>query len=476
MAVILPSVYKDGTATVNNGSTTVNGQNTLFINSVLPGDFFGSSQGVWVRIESVNANDSLTLSHPWPEASQTAAPYEIMLQTDNARMQETSRQLLETLSSGNNYSLGQLNGNVDQIPIFSAPGVFTLVSKNELLSGVNFDVIVNDMAGRAAFDNQNTGFTVLVIDIGDGRSAAYAKNSATPGDWSNPIYITGEQGESGPYTEITVGMVSTVPYGTPANVTATPVDEDTVALNFEIPAGMNGSGTGDMLKSVYDPQNKQADAFVRANHSGDVPDTVMLADPVDTTKRGRFDVGLVTAGQTRVFTMPDRDLVVSPAWEQIGSVIDLTGLGSVVWTNLAPFGMVRIRCVGISGSESSISARVSGDNGVSFFSGATDYAYGFIARTASSIAGATEVSSNSFPFTVGPTQGNRFDSEISFPSFNKSGAHAIRGDSYYYNNAGQSVRLLVDGFTNTGANNALQLISFPGAFTSGMAVLEGVRG
>lgn len=125
MAVILPSVYKDGTATVNNGATTVTGQNTLFMNSVLPGDFFGVHRGFAVRIASVDSNTSLTLANPWPGVSQTASAYEIMLQSDNARMQETSRQLLQTLSSGNAYSLAQLNGTPGDIPVFQSPGVFS---------------------------------------------------------------------------------------------------------------------------------------------------------------------------------------------------------------------------------------------------------------------------------------------------------------------------------------------------------------
>lgn len=37
-------------------------------------------------------------------------------------------------------------------------------------------------------------------------------------------------------------------------------------------------------------------------------DVFNLADPADTTRRGRFDVGAVTAGQTRNFTLPDYDL------------------------------------------------------------------------------------------------------------------------------------------------------------------------
>lgn len=46
-------------------------------------------------------------------------------------------------------------------------------------------------------------------------------------------------------------------------------------------------------------------------------DVLNIVDPADTTRRGRFDVGAVTAGQTRVFTLPDYDVsfltaVVSP--------------------------------------------------------------------------------------------------------------------------------------------------------------------
>jgi len=36
-------------------------------------------------------------------------------------------------------------------------------------------------------------------------------------------------------------------------------------------------------------------------------DTFVIVDPVDTTKRARIDAGLVTAGQTRVLTLPNYD-------------------------------------------------------------------------------------------------------------------------------------------------------------------------
>jgi hypothetical protein len=44
-------------------------------------------------------------------------------------------------------------------------------------------------------------------------------------------------------------------------------------------------------------------------------DTVYFYDPADSTKRARIDVGNVTAGQTRVITVPDRDITLgSGGW------------------------------------------------------------------------------------------------------------------------------------------------------------------
>lgn len=40
-------------------------------------------------------------------------------------------------------------------------------------------------------------------------------------------------------------------------------------------------------------------------------DDILIVDPAATTKKGRFDVGGVTAGQTRVMTFPDKDITLS---------------------------------------------------------------------------------------------------------------------------------------------------------------------
>jgi hypothetical protein len=78
-------------------------------------------------------------------------------------------------------------------------------------------------------------------------------------EWTNLIALSELQGEPGPVgpqgapgpTTITIGTVTTAPPGTPASVTNSGTSED-VILDFTIPRGADGAGSGDMQKSVYD--------------------------------------------------------------------------------------------------------------------------------------------------------------------------------------------------------------------------------
>ncbi len=194
MAVILPSTYTDGTAVCTNGSPNVVGTGTMWLNTVLPGDFFWSPSGESVRILTVVDDTHITLAYNWPGATQATGPYEIRFQSDQGRVQETTRQLLERMQSGNLYAFAGLSGAADRIPVFTGPGAMGLLTKQDLTSGVNYDVQVDTLADRDDYDVENTGFAVLVSNVGDGRSAIYSKLSPTSGDWSDPAYITGPVG------------------------------------------------------------------------------------------------------------------------------------------------------------------------------------------------------------------------------------------------------------------------------------------
>jgi hypothetical protein len=166
----------------------------MWVNTVLPGDFFWSPSGESVRVAAVVDNTHLTLAYNWPGATQSTGPYEIRFQADQGRVQETTRQLLERMQSGNLYAFAGLAGMTDTIPYFTGPGAMGLLTKQDLINGVHFDVQVDTLPDRNAYDNETTGFIVLVSDMGDGRSAVFTKESIATGDWSAPAYITGTRG------------------------------------------------------------------------------------------------------------------------------------------------------------------------------------------------------------------------------------------------------------------------------------------
>ena len=203
------------------------------------------------------------------------------------------RRLLASLSNGNLDSLSEISVGTDDVPIGIGPGVFGTINKAALLQGVQYDAWVANLAGRAAYNGAAAGFSVLVIDIGDGRSALYFKNSATSGDWSAPSYVTGPVGPGGPYTEITVGPTTTLPAGSDATVTPVVIDSDTVRLDFGLPRGLDGTGTGDVVGPASSVAGRVA---VFSGTTGKVISDggILLSD---LTRMGR---NLIINGQGRV--------------------------------------------------------------------------------------------------------------------------------------------------------------------------------
>ncbi len=195
--------YGDGLTTVAVGSRTVIGTDTGWLTPVAgmtpikDGDKYGIHVGRPIVIEKIISDTELLLADDWPGPAQTDAPYKIELTNPTIVAVETMRRLMLSLSGGNLSSIAETSVGTDDLLIGIGPGVFSTINKAALVQGVEYDAFVPNLAGRAAYNGAAAGFAVLVIDIGDGRSALYFKNSATSGDWSAPSYITGPVGPAG---------------------------------------------------------------------------------------------------------------------------------------------------------------------------------------------------------------------------------------------------------------------------------------
>jgi len=195
--------YGDGLSTATVGSRTVTGTDTGWLTPVAgltpikAGDKYGIHVGRPIVIEQIISDTELLLADDWPGPAQTDAPYKVELTSPTIAAVEAMRRFLAALSNGNLDSLSELTVGTDDIPIGIGPGVFSTINKAALVQGVEYDAFVANLAGRAAYNGAAQGFAVLVIDIGDGRSALYFKNSATSGDWSAPSYVTGPAGPAG---------------------------------------------------------------------------------------------------------------------------------------------------------------------------------------------------------------------------------------------------------------------------------------
>jgi hypothetical protein len=246
MAVL--SDYISGSISLTNGSVDFTGVGTGWLlagfkegDTII--DITGATEYMGV-VATIDANGAGTLTKAWEGPTLADVAYRMRYQPDGARVSAQSRNLIEIMGNGNLQALAGLSGSANQVPMFTGPGAMTLVPKTDLVSGVAYDVQVDLLTDRDAYDGQAEGFSVLVADVGDGRAAVYAKASATSGDWSDPAYVTGP---IGPLPEVTVGTVTTGDPGTSVIVTPTPT-VDGVELDFTIPAGR-----GPVIEGDYNP-------------------------------------------------------------------------------------------------------------------------------------------------------------------------------------------------------------------------------
>lgn len=213
MAVL--SDITTGTISVANGSPTVTGVGTAWqIQGFKEGDFFIAIGAQLVAVvQSVNSNTSITLTKPWEGVTLSGAPYRLRYQADGERVTAKAQQLIDSLTGGFLSDLVDLVPTPNTVVGIDGSNNTVLIPITDLVEGIQTDAKVETLPDRAAYDGQPAGYSVLVADVGDGRSAIYFKLSGTPGDWSDPAFLTGPSGtvvQTGPYNPATAYVVGNI--------------------------------------------------------------------------------------------------------------------------------------------------------------------------------------------------------------------------------------------------------------------------
>lgn len=379
--------YGDGTATVAVGSRTVTGIGTGWLTEVAGltpikvGDKFGIHVGRPIVIESIDSDTQLTLADNWPGPAQTNAPYKVELTSPTIAAVEAMRRLLASLSNGNLDSLSEITIGVDDVPIGVGPGVFGTINKAGLTQGVRYDAWVASLAGRAAYNTAAAGFSVLVVDIGDGRSGLYFKNSATSGDWSAPSYITGPVGPSPTFT----ASATTLAAGASATASANPITGG-YNLAIGVPAGRSSGYPYTWSTTITDAN--PGNGFIRANNASMASATLLfvsktsaagsalatyllgLASSTNPTTKGDLILQRISDGAVARFSVT----AVTDATNYVK--ISVTGhSGNTTFTNNGAINLDFSR-TGDKGADGNGTGDVVGpssssDNGLVVFSGTT---------------------------------------------------------------------------------------------------------
>lgn len=246
--------YTAGTVSVSAGSTTVTGIGTAWKTANISPGYFGlaDGQGPSVPAVSVTNDNEMELVVPWAGPTVTGAAYWLSYDTRDGQQTVNNAirlsEYIARLDADSLSAIAALDPEADTFIMFTGANTAVLVPAGQI--GGLFDAQVSDIAARAAYDDRPAGFRVLVSDSGDGIAAIYSRVTSSPGTWSDPAFVTGPRGASGDpggFTTIQAGTVTTLPYGTPATVSFTPVSDGVVSLDLGIPAGEDGTGTGDVV-------------------------------------------------------------------------------------------------------------------------------------------------------------------------------------------------------------------------------------
>lgn len=161
--------------------------------------------------------------------------------------------------------------------------------------------------------------TLVIGTVQGGETADATITGNTPNQTLNLVLPKGDPSTvPGPPGRSIVSIVRTSGTGAPGTTdTYTITYSDETTSTFYVYNGADGEGTGDMLKTVYDPTNKSADAFSMASMVETVTAKIMTG--TERTKLAGIEAGAevnaVTsvAGKTGAVTLAASDVGADPS-------------------------------------------------------------------------------------------------------------------------------------------------------------------
>jgi hypothetical protein len=207
----MTALYKDGTVTLVQGSPVIVGNDTGWkVALIVGGTVFVEAEGGSPLPILPDDSDGANL-HPITNTQMTAAinwtgasgtyNYALVRDMSYSRQQSANADAIALyLQRLNNPSLAAVSGLVpeaDSLILFTGPDTATVIQRASLVQGVDYDEDADDIAGRNLYSSEAKGFSVLVANSGDGRTAIFIKRSSTDGDWSVPFYLSGPVGPKG---------------------------------------------------------------------------------------------------------------------------------------------------------------------------------------------------------------------------------------------------------------------------------------
>ncbi|MGN7714676.1 gp53-like domain-containing protein [Agrobacterium radiobacter] len=207
----MTALYEDGTVTLVQGSPVIVGNDTGWkVALIVGGTVFVEAEGGSPLPILPDDSDGANL-HPITNTQMTAAinwtgpsgtyNYALVRDMSYSRQQSANADALALyLQRLNNPSLAAVSGLVpeaDSLILFTGPDTATVIQRSSLVQGVDYDADADNIAGRNLYSSEAKGFSVLVANAGDGRTAIFIKRSSTDGDWSVPFYLSGPIGPKG---------------------------------------------------------------------------------------------------------------------------------------------------------------------------------------------------------------------------------------------------------------------------------------